>query len=182
MLSLLPYMIYLSQSSHSTTHSLLPYRYLSHMLPYVSRQSLLYILCQRRRRTSLCLPCLLIPTCLHLSNLPASTFYHSAWQGSYHCPHKLTARLIHTIGCPTWYPGGLSSNRQPCHHLPYRRGVLPAWRPSAWSTWGDRLGEHGSCSGKKVQGLLQNHLFQVWGEGPLLLWMPQGQGWGPQTP
>ena len=34
-------------------HSLLPYSYLSHTLPYVSRQSLLYILCQRWWRTSL---------------------------------------------------------------------------------------------------------------------------------
>jgi len=54
-------------------HSLLPYSYLSHALPYVSRQSLLYILCQRRRRTSLRLHCLLIYllapkslTCKHL--------------------------------------------------------------------------------------------------------------------
>jgi len=58
-LLLLPY-ITISQNSHSTTHSLLPYSYLSHTLPYVSRQSLLYILWQRRRRTSLRLHCLLI--------------------------------------------------------------------------------------------------------------------------
>jgi len=59
------------------THSLLPYRYLSHMLPYVSRQSLLYILCQRWRRTSLCLPWLLIYLLAPKPHLPASYFYHT---------------------------------------------------------------------------------------------------------
>ena len=57
MFSLLPPYIPISQNSHSTTHSqllsLLPYSYLSHTLPYVSRQSLLYIQCQRQWRTSL---------------------------------------------------------------------------------------------------------------------------------
>ena len=74
--SLLPNTLYLSQSSHSTTHSLLPYSDLSHTLPYVSRQSLLYILCQRWRRTSLHLPWLLIYLLTPKSHLPASYFYH----------------------------------------------------------------------------------------------------------
>jgi len=58
------------------THSLLPYSYLSHMLPYVSRQSLLIYYAQDNEEPHFVFHDYSL-TCLHLSNhLPASYFYH----------------------------------------------------------------------------------------------------------
>jgi len=103
-LSLLPYTIYLSQSSHSMTHSLLPYRYLSNMLPYVSRQSLLYILCQRRWRTSLCLPWLLIYLLAPKPHLPASYFYHMVHASHSHALAITKGLYQRCINGSSFYP------------------------------------------------------------------------------